>query len=281
MPAHPPRPPRSRRRRRRRSPGWVPDQHGAWAMLAVPFVVGTLAGGPAPVHVLLAVLWVVGYLDFYAVGLWLRSRRKARYLPPVRAWSIALVVPAAAVLVLCPALVLWAPVFLPLVVTSLWCSHARRDRSLLNDGVTILAACLMLPVAFSAGLPHASLHDVGGWLGAATAPGWSQVGAATGMVLAYFFGTALYVKTLVRRRGDLWFRAVSVDYHAVVTVVVAWAAWAAGRPWWPVAAVFVLLTARSWWVPRTAAKPLQFGLGELAASVVVGILALGVVGVLG
>ncbi|MBK5250875.1 MAG: YwiC-like family protein, partial [Actinomycetales bacterium] len=31
-------------RRRRRGPGWVPNQHGAWAMLIVPFAVGALEG---------------------------------------------------------------------------------------------------------------------------------------------------------------------------------------------------------------------------------------------
>lgn len=270
-------------------------------MLVVPFVVGMLAAGPAPVHLPLAVLWVVGYFDFYAVGLWLKSRRKTRYVPPVRAYSIALVVPAAAVLALRPGLVVWAPAFAPLVVISLWCSHRRRDRSLLNDATTVLAACLMLPVAFFAGipapalpgstpagsvlpgsaLPGSTLSDAGGWLGQAGPANWPQVWVATALVLVYFFGTVLYVKTLIRRRGDRGFLAVSVGYHAVVTVAAAGLTAAVGQAWGPVVVVFALLAARSWWVPRTAAKPIQFGLGEFAASVVVGALALGVVGLLG
>lgn len=32
-------------RRRGRRPGWVPNQHGAWAMLAVPFLAGVVRGG--------------------------------------------------------------------------------------------------------------------------------------------------------------------------------------------------------------------------------------------
>ena len=71
-------PVRRRTRRRRRSPGWVPNQHGAWAMLATPLVVGALASGPEPLHLLLGAFWFAGYLAIFATGLWLRSRRKAR-----------------------------------------------------------------------------------------------------------------------------------------------------------------------------------------------------------
>jgi len=46
---------------RKRSPGWVPNQHGAWAMLAGPLVVGVVASGPAWVHLPLAALWFLGY----------------------------------------------------------------------------------------------------------------------------------------------------------------------------------------------------------------------------
>ncbi|MPV88001.1 hypothetical protein GB882_04925, partial [Georgenia ruanii] len=63
------------RRRRRRRAGWVPDQHGAWAMIAVPALVGVALSGPAWVHVPLLGLWWVGYLAFFATGLWLRSYR--------------------------------------------------------------------------------------------------------------------------------------------------------------------------------------------------------------
>ena len=41
----------------------------------------------------------------------------------------------------------WAVVLLPLLVFSLWCSWRPADRSLPNDGVTVLAACLMTVVA--------------------------------------------------------------------------------------------------------------------------------------
>ncbi|MFD6093827.1 YwiC-like family protein [Oerskovia sp. NPDC060338] len=265
-------------RRRRRGPGWVPDQHGAWAMLAVPLLVGVVLGGPAWVHVPLAVLWFVGYFAFFAAGLWLKSRFKARYLPPVRAYGIATVVPAVAVLVLRPDLLAWVPLFLPLLGVSLWSSYRRRERSLLNDGATVLAACLMLPVAFAAGTgpapdlwPGISLPDgVTGLAGI----GWPQVWAVFVLVLAYFAGTILYVKTLIRERGERSYLVASAVYHVAAGVVVSAALAAAGLAWWPAALLFAGLTVRAVWVPRTEAKPLQFGMGEVAASVLVLVVAL-------
>ena len=79
------RPAAARRTRRRRPPGWVPNQHGAWAMLAAPLLVGTMATGPRWPHLLLTAFWFAGYFAFFATTLWLKSRRRPRYLPPVRA----------------------------------------------------------------------------------------------------------------------------------------------------------------------------------------------------
>lgn len=254
-------------RRRRRVPrGWIPDQHGAWAMLAVPLLVGVVASGGAWAQVPLALLWFCGYLAFYAVGQWLRSRRKARYLPPVRAYALACVPLGLLVVALSPGLLRWVPVFVPLLVVSLWCSHRRADRSLLNDAVTVLAACLMLPVAFDAAAP-------------AGAGGWPRVWYATILVLAYFLGTVLYVKTVIRERGSRRYLVGSIAYHAAL-VALPWAAWwvvdaVAPRPGpgpldrlglgWTLA-FFVLAALRATLVPRTSATPKRVGTGEIGFS---------------
>jgi len=44
-----------------RGPGWVPNQHGAWAMLASPLLVGVVAGGFAWVHLALTALTVAAH----------------------------------------------------------------------------------------------------------------------------------------------------------------------------------------------------------------------------
>lgn len=60
-------------------------------MLIVPFAVGALDGGPSR-HLLLLLTWLVGSFAFFAAGLWLRSRCKPRYWPPVRSYGVLTVV---------------------------------------------------------------------------------------------------------------------------------------------------------------------------------------------
>ncbi|WP_435298803.1 YwiC-like family protein [Timonella sp. A28] len=254
-------------KRRKRAPGWVPDQHGAWAMLTVPLLLGITLGGFAWVHLPLTVTWFIGYFAFFAAGLWLKSRRKAKYVAPMRAYVLAMLPTAALTIILCPHLVVWAGAFLPLMSVSLWCSHRRKDRSLLNDAVTVAAACLMLPVAYHARVLTADTLD--------SAPSWAAVWVLTGIVFLYFFGTVFYVKTIIRERGSRSYLIASLLYHAVATTIPLTLYY--GIAQWQHATTFIgavaltvffaLLTVRAWIVPRTSATPKQVGLGELAVSI--------------
>jgi hypothetical protein len=247
-------------RRRRRGPGWLPNQHGAWAMLALPFGVGAVAAGPSWRYLPLLAAWLTGYLFFFAAGLWLRSRCKARYWPPVRAYGVLAATAGLVVVLVEPALLRWAVVFGPLLATSLWCSWRRADRTLLNDGATLVAAALMTVVV--AGLGARPVRAAGlaglGWL-----PGADQVRPwlLAGVLFLYFAGTVLYVKSMIRDRGDRARYALSVAFHAAAVVPAV-----AVGPWLGV--LFVLLGVRAAVVPRRwpALTPALVGVGELGAS---------------
>lgn len=254
-------------------------------MLAAPLLVGVLGGGASWWHLLLTAAWFLAYFSFNATGLWLKARRRPRYFPPVRAYAIALAAVGIPLLVLDPHLLWWAPVFAPLLGVGLWCSWARRDRSLLNDGATVLAACLMLVVAWQLGeFPFAAPTASWAW---------------AGVLWVYFFGTAFYVKTMIRERGNPVMLRVSIGYHAVAAVaclalawpcVGAWSTieawsdaasgsfgWRAYTPalglsaetWLALAVFFALLTLRAWLVPAKfpRATPKQLGIGEIVATV--------------
>lgn len=143
----------ARTKRRTRSPGWVPDQHGAWAMITIPALSGVVLAGWEWVHLPLLLFWWVGYFAFQAGALWLKSRRRPRYLPPLRTYALIAAPFGLAVLLLRPQLALWAPLFAPLIAIAVWAAMARRERGLLNDTATVLAAALMVPVTFSAAAP--------------------------------------------------------------------------------------------------------------------------------
>lgn len=239
------------RKRRRRGPGWVPNQHGAWGMLASPLVVGVAASSPRWVHVPLTLVWFVGYFAFFAAGLWLKSGRRERYVAPVRVYGLATLPLGGLVLLLRPDLVVWVPVYAPLLLAGLLLAARRQDRTLASGLVTILAACLLTVVA----------HDAGG--------GTDQVRVwtLTAVLAAYFVGTLFYVKTMIRERDSRAHYRLSVGYHLVVAAAMAWVSGWLG-------ALFALLAVRAAVLPGRRLTPKQVGVGEIVANLAVVVLAL-------
>ncbi|HQR27117.1 MAG TPA: YwiC-like family protein [Nocardioides sp.] len=232
----------------------MPNQHGAWAMLASPLLVGMVAGGFAWVDLPLAAFWFVGYLAFFATSLWLKSGRRAKWFPPVRAYSLLAAGLGLVVVAMDPALLRWAPAFVLPLGIGLWAAAHRHERDLLAGLATVLASGLVTVVAYDAG---------------GTGPltrGW-QLGAVQ---FLYFAGTVFYVKTVIRERDNPAFLRLSVAVHAASAAAMAWLSW------WLVA-VFALLTARAAVVPRLRPTPRQVGIGEIASTVVVAVVSLLVV----
>jgi len=238
-------------RKNRRGPGWVPNQHGAWAMLASPLLVGILAGGVAWVDLPLAAFWFVGYLAFFATGLWLKSGRRPKWFPPVRAYGAASLALGIVVAAMRPDLLRWAPGFVVPLGVGLWAAAHRRDRDLLAGLATVFGSALMTVVAFDAGTDGPLTR---GWLLAL-------------VQLLYFAGTVFYVKTVIRERDNRAFWWLSVAVHAASAVAVA-----ALSPW--LGAVFAALTVRAALVPGLHPTPRQAGIGEIASTVLVAVVSL-------
>ncbi|WP_257162139.1 YwiC-like family protein [Corynebacterium cystitidis] len=250
--------PRGKKRRRGISP-WVPNQHGAWAMLISPAVLGTVAAISAMVraddlswHRLVAVpallvAWFFGYCAFFAFGLVAKARtpkRKRQYAPPVFVYGAVSLAGIIVALVAQPQLMWWALFFGPLVAVAVWETLQGRARSMLSGVSTTIASALLVPALTMSGQDTT--------IGAITSVAW---GAAIFLAL-YFSGTIPMVKTMIRERGNAKMYWFSVMYHAValgvVMLVVVW-----GQPGL-VAAVFILSTMvialfRSWWLPRSVA----------------------------
>jgi hypothetical protein len=235
----------------------VPDQHGAWAMLLLPFAAGTWLAGPAWAHLPLFGLWFVGYLAFYALGRWLRSRRRSSASRPLVVYALATLPFAAATLLVTPALLRWVPAYVPLLAASVWLTARGRERSLANDAATVVAATLMAAVAYDAG----------------NGTDWSALWLVTGVLLAYFLGTVLYVKTMIRERGRRGYVVASVAYHLGGTVGASALA-ATGRSTWWLPAVWLVLVARAVAGPLVTTRrarpvrPVVVGVGEIVASLV-------------
>lgn len=227
------RPAASRKRRRKGISPWVPNQHGAWAMLISPAVLGLIAGivtwvreplpGWQPAIVLPAVLiaWFFGYFAFFAFGLVAKARtpeRRAQYITPVYVYGGISLAGIVVALLLQPALLWWAIPFAPLVVIAVWETLQGRPRSTVSGVSTTVASALLFP----------ALVMVGQGIGATTPlalPSFAWLSMA--FLALYFTGTIPFVKTMIREKNNPRYLFGSIAYHvaaalAVSVLVIAW-----------------------------------------------------------
>lgn len=253
---------------RRRAPGWVPQQHGAWAMLVVPFVAGCILRwsdtGVLPGHLApLFVFWILGYFAFNAASLWLKAApvKRPALLRPLLTYAGAAALAGLATLAMAGGRILWwALLYLPLLVPALMLAAQRRERATLGGALTVAAASVMALVArFTTPLPLLAVGED---------PGVTYAVVVAACTFAYFFGTVLHVKANIRERDNPRFYAASVAWHAAATLAAAAASAVWGIPvgW----ALFFLATlARAVIVSRLPGRisPPALGLIEVGFSV--------------
>lgn len=238
-------------------------------MLVVPFLAGVVLRQRGLFLdwylVPLFAFWMLGYLTFNAASGWLKAApaRRRSYLKPLVSYgSLTAAMGLWTLWLAGPAQLWWLPVFVPPVAGALWLASRRRERVLLGGALTVAAASLMtLVVRFPSPLDLMSA-----WGG----PAVTTAIIVTGFVFGYFFGTVLYVKTMIRERGELAWLNASIAWHAGLTIIAAVLAWSGqvGRVW-PL--FFLATTIRAWFMPHLAegrpVSPKVVGFVEIGFSV--------------
>lgn len=233
-------------------------------MLLVPWLVGLLLAHRADVvdagRVLLGPAWLVGYLAFNAATLMTKAApvRRAGYRRPLVSHGVAAVALGLATVILGGLEILgWAIPGAVLVGVALLLTRLKRERSVVTGMVSVIAGTGVGVVTRF-------------WSPADLVDATSTELAVLGLTVAYFAGTVLTVKTMIRERGHRGWIAASVGYHVVVLAVAATAVvW--GWVGWPWAVLAGLLLVRAGAEPLlgTRMTVLQIGLVEVVLSVLV------------
>ena len=246
---------------RRRSDRVVPDQHGAWAFLALPVALAVTRTGWFALLPAVALAWVAAYpLSWAATGR-LTARRPERFDRPLLAWAPVVLLAGIPVLIARPWLCWVLLGYATLWLVNLAFASGRRERSLANDLVLVGECTLMLPVTVGIGAGER------GWV-----PPVAVLDSALAVPVAAcavaLVGSVLHVKSLIRERSDQRFAAGSRAFAVAGVIVIGLAAGLTGVSLL-VAAPFVLLAARAWLVRGPAWRPARVGLVELACLVLV------------
>jgi hypothetical protein len=243
---------------------WIPRQHGAWAMLVLPVLLGVAASRPSPWQLVVGGAALAAYLASATAQAWTRSRRPPEHRLPIAVYGSIAAVLGAALLVAFPPLALTGLVVVPTAAIVFRGARPGTRRDLANSVAQVAQALVLVPAA--------------AWVSGAWDP--TRVLAYVAVAGGYQLGTVLVVRSVLRERGNTGFLALSVAFHVALVA----GALLAGLPV-AYAVLAGLLGARAVLLPviarRLAAgsrplRPVHVGLTEMAASISVVILALAV-----
>lgn len=238
-------------------PSTFPPQHGVWAFLTLPVVLGTAAGGWSWTAVPVLLGWVSLYPFSWALTNRLAAPRPARFNRALQVWAVVTAPLLIASVTLHPWLLWVGSVYAAPFAANVVFASARRERSLANDAFLILECVAAVPVV--AGLSSGP----GAWT-----PPWgvmvsSDVAVTSAVCALALVGSTLHVRSLVRERANPRFTVVSRAFAiGCVPLAGAMAAAPTANGW--IVVPFALLAARSVLLHDPSWRPSRIGVVELA-----------------
>lgn len=229
---------------------FLPPEHGAWAMLLVPFLLGTFVAGPDWVSWVLLVAWLAAYGTSYFALRWYRTRtlrhKGRRFRAPAIGYGCVLAGAGLVVIWQQPWVLAAVWLFVPFEVVAAWYALRGDERAWVAGVASATAASLMSPLSYRVA-------------------GGDQTSVSLLLFAVCWFafvGAVLHVKSTIRERDDPRYRRASVAFHVVAASVVAIL-----EPWLLVPFGFLLFRAVA--VPQHGWRPARIGAVEVAGSLLV------------
>jgi hypothetical protein len=182
---------------------FMPKQHGAWAMLIIPFWLGAAASEIIWQHVPFFIGWLLLYLATYPLLLIFKKKKIQFY----RKWAMIYMIPAMLFLMVplftTPTIAYFGYSMIPFFILNAYFSAKNMDRALMND----LSAIVVFSIAglASSYLPGGTINEEAILVFAAS--------------ILFFTGSTLYVKTMIREKKNKNFKWISWTYHLLVPIL--------------------------------------------------------------
>ena len=182
----------------------LPKQHGAWAMLLIPFLLGIIEGQAVLIHIPLFIGWFFLYLATYPILMTFKNNRKKELYVK---WSFYYGTPATiallVVLVANVKMIYFGLIMIPFFLINAYFAKQKNERALINDVSAIIVFCL-----------------------AGIASYYASTGTVDSIAISIFFlpflffaGSTFFVKTMIREKKNPLYKWISWGYHATLIVV--------------------------------------------------------------
>lgn len=181
----------------------LPKQHGAWAMLVIPFWLSIIANGFVWQHIPFFFGWILLYLATYPALLLFKGKK----IPLYTKWTFIYFIPALLLLLIPlwtrPSIIYFGLAMIPFFIINMYFSSKKKDRNIIND----LSAIFSFSIA---GLASGYLPS-------------GEINASTLIILIasvlFFIGTTLHVKTIIRERKNIVYKRISWTYHILIPIL--------------------------------------------------------------
>jgi hypothetical protein len=224
---------------------FLPKQHGAWAMLIIPFWLGVATSGFLWEHIPFFFGWLLLYLATYPLLLIFKKKK----VPFYSKWAAIYFVPAVSLLLIVlisrPSMIYFGLIMIPFFFVNAYFSGKNQDRALLND----LSAIITFSIAglASSYLPEGEINE-------------NAILIFTASIL-FFIGSTFFVKSMIREKKNVTFKWISWGYHFLVPL-----AWLVSGEW-IVAIAFIPSLIRAIVFYGKPLSPKQIGIYEIVNSV--------------
>jgi hypothetical protein len=182
----------------------LPREHGAWGMLFAPLLAGIIVSGFTPNHLLLVLGMLAAYLASHPLIQWLKHpQQKASMKTWAFGYGTAALLFGIPLLLQFPQLMGLAFVAAAMLMVNIQFAVLRQERHMLNNFAAICGLSLGAVAAYYVGQQS---FDETAWL----------LGT---LFVAYFFGSALHVKSLIREKNNRFIKRAANWYHGMLIVL--------------------------------------------------------------
>jgi len=182
----------------------LPKEHGAWAMWIAPFFIGAFA---TQIHWYHPILFVAIFFAYISISPFIQGMRRS--IDRQQMWSLSLQYLSIALIISVPFFYFFPRLFfivlaiIPFFLVNLYFAKQKNERALLNDLSAMIALTSTTLVAYELGYNTIDQTTLFLW----------------GANILFFFGSALYVKTLYREKKNLSFRWFAYAYMIILPIL--------------------------------------------------------------
>ncbi|OIJ10460.1 hypothetical protein BKP37_18150 [Anaerobacillus alkalilacustris] len=227
---------------------FIPREHGAWAMLIVPYLLGMLASNPLWLHL----PFFIGVVAFYFASspfltMIRKPNLKKEIIPSLIIYLSIGSLFTFPILFIIPEIIIIGVLIIPFFLINVIFAKLKKERLFVNDFCAIIALSFLVVISYYIGNRIIDLR------------------ALILMVINVLFFTAsvFHVKTLIREKGNQIFLWKSNLFHGFTVVSFLVLAMPV------ISVVFFVSSLKAWFMPKNKRyKPVQIGLIEIANSVI-------------